>query len=183
MKATSAQIIVTLGISLSSRTAGRSVRLHARRPSARRLSSQAFQLGPWYEGATISGTRPKLVAFVVAVLAAVCSYLVLEYTRLGKALRAAADNPTAATYMGIDVDRSPHRLRPGLRHHRGRGGLMATYNLVRALRRFDYVIIMYSVSCWAAWAASRRVLGRRHRGFVQQFSALILPPQLQNARS
>jgi branched-subunit amino acid ABC-type transport system permease component len=31
---------------------------------------------------------------------------VLEYTRLGKSLRAAADNPTAATYMGIDVDRA-----------------------------------------------------------------------------
>ena len=63
--------------------------------------------------------KAKLVAFFVAILVAIVLYLTLEYTRLGKALRAAADNPTAATYMGIDVDtRLPHRLRPGRRHHR-----------------------------------------------------------------
>ena len=47
----------------------------------------------------------RLIACAVAIVTAITLYLVLEYTRLGKALRAAADNPTAATYMGIDVDR------------------------------------------------------------------------------
>ena len=93
------QLIVTLGISLILQNGGQIV--FGSTPVAVRtpLSSQAFQLGPVYEGATIFVNKAKLVAFVVAVLAAVVLYLVLEYTRLGKALRAAADNPTAATYM------------------------------------------------------------------------------------
>jgi branched-chain amino acid transport system substrate-binding protein len=37
----------------------------------------------------------------------------MERTRPGRALRAAADNPIAATYMGIDVDRA-YRLAFGL---------------------------------------------------------------------
>ena len=89
--------------------------------------------------------KAKLVACAVAILTAIALYLMLEYTRLGKALRAAADNPTAATYMGIDVDRA-YRIAFGL----GcgitavAGGLMATYLSFGPFIGFDYVIIMYS---------------------------------------
>src|SRR4029078_3853967 len=89
--------------------------------------------------------KAKLVAFVVAVLAAVVLYLVLEYTRLGKALRPAADTQTAATYMGIDVDRS-YRIAFGL----GcgitavAGGLMATYISFGPFVGFDYGLIIDS---------------------------------------
>jgi len=127
--------------------------------------------------------KAKLVAYVVAVLAAVVLYLVLEYTRLGKALRAAADNPTAATYMGIDVDRS-YRIAFGL----GcgitavAGGLMATYISFGPFVGFDYVIIMYSgVVLGGMGSIFGAFWGGVTVGFVQQFSALILPPQLQNA--
>lgn len=177
------QLIVTLGISLILQNGGQI--LFGSTPVAVRtpLSSQAFQLGPVYQGATVFVNKAKLVAFVVAVLAAVVLYLVLEYTRLGKALRAAADNPTAATYMGIDVDRS-YRIAFGL----GcgitavAGGLMATYISFGPFVGFDYVIIMYSgVVLGGMGSIFGAFWGGVTVGFVQQFSALILPPQLQNA--
>jgi hypothetical protein len=63
--------------------------------------------------------KAKLLPFVVAVLVAVVLYLVLEYTCLGKALRAAADGGQLHGHRRGPV--LPHRLRPGPRHHGRRG--------------------------------------------------------------
>jgi branched-chain amino acid transport system permease protein len=142
-----------------------------------------FLIGPLYHGATVFLNKAKLVAFFVAVLAAVALYVTLEYTRLGKALRAAADNPTAATYMGIDVDRA-YRIAFGLGSGitAVAGGLMATYISFTPFVGFDYVIIMYSgVVLGGMGSIFGAFWGGVTVGFVQQFSALILPPQLQNA--
>jgi branched-chain amino acid transport system permease protein len=177
------QLVVTLGISLILQNGGQI--LFGSTPVAVRtpLSSEAFLIGPVYHGATVFLNKAKLVAFFVAVLAAGVLYVTLEYTRLGKALRAAADNPTAATYMGIDVDRA-YRIAFGL----GcgitavAGGLMATYISFTPFVGFDYVIIMYSgVVLGGMGSIFGAFWGGVTVGFVQQFSALILPPQLQNA--
>ena len=107
----------------------------------------------------------------------------MEFTRIGKALRAAADNPTAATYMGIDVDRV-YRIAFGLGSGITAiaGGLMATYLSFGPFIGFDYVIIMYSgVVLGGMGSIMGAFWGGLTVGFVQQFSALVLPPQLQNA--
>ena len=44
-----------------------------------------------------------------AVACAVALYLFLTRSSLGRALRAAADNPIAAAYVGVDVDRAQER--------------------------------------------------------------------------
>ena len=89
--------------------------------------------------------KARLVACAVAIIVALALYFLLEYTRLGKALRAAADNPTAATYMGINVDRA-YRIAFGIGSGITAiaGGLMATYLSFGPFVGFDYVIIMYS---------------------------------------
>ena len=177
------QLIVTLGISLILQNGGQIV--FGSTPVAVRtpLSAEAFLIGPIYGAATVFLNKAKLVAFFVAILVATVLYLTLEYTRLGKALRAAADNPTAATYMGIDVDRS-YRIAFGLGSGITAiaGGLMATYISFGPFVGFDYVIIMYSgVVLGGMGSILGAFWGGLTVGFVQQFSALILPPQLQNA--
>ena len=62
------QLVVTLGISLILQNGGQI--LFGSTPVAERtpLSSQAFQIGPIYQGATVFLNKAKLVAFFVAVL-------------------------------------------------------------------------------------------------------------------
>jgi branched-chain amino acid transport system permease protein len=137
------QLIVTLGISLILQNGGQIV--FGSTPVAVRtpLSAEAFLIGPVYGAATVFLNKAKLIAFFVAILVAIVLYLTLEYTRLGKALRAAADNPTAATYMGIEVD-TAYRIAFGLGAGitAVAGGLMATYISFGPFVGFDYVIIM-----------------------------------------
>jgi branched-chain amino acid transport system permease protein len=177
------QLIVTLGISLILQNGG--LILFGSTPETVKtpLSSSAILIGPFYGDATIFLNKARLIACGVAVLVAVALYLLLEYTRLGKSLRAAADNPTAATYMGINVDRT-YRVAFGLGSGitAVAGGLMASYLSFGPFVGFDYVIIMYSgVVLGGMGSILGAFWGGLTVGFVQQFSALILPPQLQNA--
>ncbi|HXT80340.1 MAG TPA: branched-chain amino acid ABC transporter permease [Acetobacteraceae bacterium] len=177
------QLIITLGISLILQNGGLivfgSTPLTVRTP----LASRAVEIGPIYGDATIFLNKARLIACAVAIIAAVSLYLLLEYTRLGKALRAAADNPTAATYMGIDVNRA-YRIAFGLGSGITAiaGGLMATYLSFGPFIGLDYVIIMYSgVVLGGMGSILGAFWGGLTVGFVQQCSSLILPPQLQNA--
>ena len=177
------QLIVTLGISLILQNGGMivfgSTPVTVRTP----LSSSAFQVGPIFGDATIFLNKAKLIACAVAIVTAIALYFLLEFTRIGKALRAAADNPTAATYMGIDVDKY-YRMAFGLGSGITAiaGGLMATYLSFGSFIGFEYVIIMYSgVVLGGIGSIMGAFWGGLTVGFVQQFSALILPPQLQNA--
>ena len=177
------QLIVTLGISLILQNGG--LILFGSTPETVKtpLSSSAILIGPFYGDATIFLNKARLIACGVAILVAVALYLLLEYTRLGKSLRAAADNPTAATYMGINVDRT-YRVAFGLGSAitAVAGGLMASYLSFGPFVGFDYVIIMYSgVVLGGMGSILGAFWGGLTVGFVQQFSALILPPQLQNA--
>jgi branched-chain amino acid transport system permease protein len=177
------QLIVTLGISLILQNGGMivfgTIPVTVRTP----LSSSAFLIGPIYGDATIFLNKAKLVACAVAIITAVVLYFVLEFTRVGKALRAAADNPTAATYMGIDVDkyyRMAFALGSGITAIAG--GLMATYLSFGSFVGFDYVIIMYSgVVLGGIGSIMGAFWGGMTVGMVQQMSTLVLPPQLQNA--
>jgi branched-chain amino acid transport system permease protein len=177
------QLIITLGISLILQNGGMivfgTIPVTVRTP----LSSSAFLVGPLYGDATIFLNKAKLVACAVAIITALILYFVLEYTRIGKALRAAADNPTAATYMGIDVDKY-YRMAFGLGSGITAiaGGLMATYLSFGSFIGFDYVIIMYSgVVLGGIGSIMGAFWGGMTVGMVQQMSALVLPPQLQNA--
>jgi branched-chain amino acid transport system permease protein len=177
------QLIVTLGISLILQNGGMilfgTVPVTVRTP----LSSSAFLVGPVYGDATIFLNKAKLVACAVAIITALVLYFVMEFTRIGKALRAAADNPTAATYMGIDVDKY-YRMAFGLGSGITAiaGGLMATYLSFGSFIGFDYVIIMYSgVVLGGIGSIMGAFWGGMTVGLVQQMSALVLPPQLQNA--
>ncbi len=177
------QLIVTLGISLILQNGGLIVFGSTPQSILTPLSARAFILGPFPGGALLFLNQARVYACGVAIVVAIGLWLVMERTTLGRALRAAADNPVAATYMGIDVDRA-YRIAFGL----GAGitaiagGLMATYLTFTPFVGLDYVIIMYSgVVLGGMGSILGAFWGGLTVGFVQQVSALVLPPQLQNA--
>ncbi|HVH80463.1 MAG TPA: branched-chain amino acid ABC transporter permease [Stellaceae bacterium] len=178
----SGQLIVTLGISLILQNGG--LILFGSTPQSVRtpLSAKAFILDLG-DDTMLFLNQGRVLACIVAIAIAVALWLLMERTRLGKALRAAADNPVAATYMGIDVDRA-YRIAFGLGAAITAiaGGLMATYLSFTPFVGLDYVIIMYSgVVLGGMGSILGAFWGGLLVGFVQQVSALVLSPQLQNA--
>ena len=126
--------------------------------------------------------KARGLAALVSIAVAICLYLFIARTRLGKSLRAAADNPQAATYMGIDVDRA-HRIAFGL----GTGvtaiagGLVATYYPFQPYVGLEFVIVMYAgVVLGGMGSIVGAFWGGMIIGLVQQLSTLVLPTQLQN---
>lgn len=72
------------------------------------FSAEAKSIHVSYETAVISfaGLRfsiPRMVAFFAALIIASGLFLFLQYTRVGKAIRAVSQSRDAATLMGIDV--------------------------------------------------------------------------------
>src|SRR3546814_4860374 len=69
------------------------------------LSSSAWEIGPlWGDFVSIFVNKSRGIAALVSVATIIVLAALIGRTRLGKSLRAAADNPEAATFMGIDVD-------------------------------------------------------------------------------
>ena len=121
-------------------------------------------------------------AAVVAVIAVVAFGALMGYSRLGKSLRAAADNPEAAVYMGIDVERA-HRLAFGFGVAMTAigGGLLASGGPFQPYVGLEYVIVMYAgVVLGGLGSISGAFLGGLTIGLVQQLSTLVLPTPLQN---
>jgi branched-chain amino acid transport system permease protein len=177
------QLIVTLGLSLIFQNGGLLVFGSTPQTVRTPLAARAFLIDGFYGDDVVFINKARLIACAIAIVVALALYLVMEYTRLGKAMRAAADNPTAATYMGIDVNRT-YRLAFGIGSGITAiaGGLMATYLSFDPFIGFAYVVIMYSgVVLGGMGSVMGAFWGGLTVGFVQQCSALVLPPQLQNA--
>jgi branched-chain amino acid transport system permease protein len=182
LEAHQAQLIMTLGISLVLTNGG--LMLFGSTPVSinTSLSSQAFVFGPFgSEGLTIFLNKALVLAAFVAVATTVALYFLLQRTALGKRLRAAADNPTAALYMGIDVTRS-YRITFGLGIGltAAAGVMVATYYPFQPYVGLDFIVIMYAgVVLGGMGSVMGSFWGGLIIGLVQQLSSLFLPLQLQ----
>jgi branched-chain amino acid transport system permease protein len=179
-----AQLILTLGVSLVLQNGG--LILFGSTPQSVRtpLSSRAWEIPLLYDKfAAVFINEARAVAAVVAVVVGAALYWLINRSRLGKMLRAAADNPQAAIYMGIDVDRA-HRIAfaIGIGITAVAGGLVATFNPFQPYSGLDFVIIMYAgVVLGGMGSILGAFWGGMTIGLVQQLSTLVLPTQLQNA--
>lgn len=178
------QLILTLGISLILANGGLlvfgSMPQNIRTP----LSSSAWELGPLVgNDLSVFLNKARSVAFLVSVLVALALYLFITRSRVGKTLRAAADNPEAATYMGIDVDRAYRvAFAIGIAVTGVAGGLVATYYPFQPYVGLEFVIIMYAGVVLGGFGSIVGAFwGGLTIGLVQQLSTLVLPVQLQNA--
>jgi branched-chain amino acid transport system permease protein len=178
-----AQLILTLGISLIVQSAGLiafgSILVSVRTP----LSSSAWEVGPlWGDLISVFVNKSRGIAAAISIATIVALALMIGRSRLGKSLRAAADNPEAATYMGIDVDWA-HRIAfaLGIGVTAVAGGLLATYYPFHPFVGLEYVIIMYAgVVLGGLGSIIGPFWGGMTIGLVQQLSTLVLPTQLQN---
>ncbi len=119
---------------------------------------------------------------VMAVAAVLLVILLMARSGIGRQLRAVANNPIAALYMGINVDRAFRTaFGIGLALTAVAGVCVATFYPFQAYTGFDFVIIMYAgVVLGGMGSVGGAFLGGLIIGLVQQLSNLVLPPQLQN---
>ena len=178
------QLIVTLGISLILQNGG--LILFGSTPQTVRtpLSSRAFEIGPIYGDATLFLNKARLVACAVAIIVAIgaVSAAGVHQARQGAARRG-RQSDRGDLYGHRRRPRLSHCVRHRQRHHRDRR--RPDGHVSRRSPRssgFDYVIIMYSgVVLGGMGSILGAFWGGLTVGFVQQCSALVLPPQLQNA--
>lgn len=178
------QLTLTLGLSLV--LANGALIVFGSTPVTMRnpMSSSAWELGPLFgTELTLFLNQGRTVASVVALAVAAAVAVFIARARIGKMLRAAADNPEAATYMGIHVGRA-HRLAfaIGAAVTAIAGGLIATYYPFQPYIGIEFVIVMYAgVVLGGMGSVGGAFWGGVTIGLVQQLSTLVLPNQLQNA--
>jgi branched-chain amino acid transport system permease protein len=178
-----AQLTLTLGLSLVLQNAGLIAFGSTPQSITTPLSSNAWEFSLFTDGPTIFFNQARVLAFAIAVIVIIAVTLFIGKTRHGKVLRAAADNPEAATYMGIHVGHA-HRLAFGVGAAVTAiaGGLVATYYPFQPYVGIEFVIIMYAgVVLGGMGSTIGAFWGGMTIGLVQQFSTLVLPTQLQNA--
>jgi branched-chain amino acid transport system permease protein len=171
-----AQLILTLGIGLVLQNGG--LILFGSTPIAvmTPLSRESWEFG------AVLLNQARSVAFVAAIAIALATYLFLIYSRTGRGLRAAADNPTAAIYMGVNVTKA-HRIAfsLGVAVTAVAGGLLASSQSFQPYIGIDFVIVMYAgVVLGGLGSIMGAFWGGLTIGIVQQMSTLVLPYQLQN---
>ncbi|MGH7419355.1 MAG: branched-chain amino acid ABC transporter permease, partial [Candidatus Rokuibacteriota bacterium] len=133
-----AQLILTLGLSLIITNATTMILTPMPRGIRAAYATQAFVVGP------ILLNQARSYAFLMALLLAGAVYAFLTRTDLGKALRAAADEPEAAGYQGIDV-RAMHGLAfgVGIALVAAAGGLLATYHPIEPTVGVNFIVLMF----------------------------------------
>lgn len=173
------QLVMTLGISLVLANGG--LMIFGATPASINLpvSSQAWVLGG--EDILVFFNKARVLAALVAVATTVGLYVLLQRTDLGRKLRAAADNPLAATYMGIDVLKSHHiTFGLGFALTAAAGVMVATYYPFQPYVGLDFIVIMYAgVVLGGLGSIIGSFWGGLIIGLVQQLSTLFLPLQLQ----
>lgn len=125
---------------------------------------------------------PYLAAFVVSLVAGAALYLFLERTRLGRAIRATAQNPLAAQLMGINTRRMysvAFGLGTGLTALGG--AVILPYGSVFPTVGDQYVLLMFTaVVLGGLGSVIGALVGGLAVGLVQSLSTLLFPVQLQN---
>lgn len=177
------QLILTLGIALILQNGAQILLGSGPRAVISPLSSSAWEIPLRYDDfATLFINKARMINAVIAVVLSLALFWFIKVTRLGKSLRAAAVNPEAALYMGINVARA-HHLAFGLGTAIAgiAGGLLVVYYPVQPHVGVDFIIIMYAgVVLGGMGSVPGAFWGGMTIGLVQQLSTLVFPIQLQN---
>ena len=179
-----AQLILTLGLSLVLSNMALLIFGSSARTVQSTLASSSWTVGPFTSGAiTVFVNQARAIGCLAAIVTSIALYLFVQKTRAGTSMRAAADNPTAATIVGVDVQSAYARaFAIGTGATALAGGLIAMYYPVSPYIGVEFVIIMYAgVVLGGMGSMLGAFWGGFTMGLVQQLSTYFMPFQLQNA--
>ncbi|MCO5091013.1 branched-chain amino acid ABC transporter permease [Bosea sp. (in: a-proteobacteria)] len=176
------QLILTLGISLVLQNAALMVFGSTPKSIRTPFSTQAWEIGPLIgDDVFLFFNKARVLSALAACVIALGLALFMGRSAIGRRLRAAADNPTASIYMGIDVD-AAHRMAFGLGIALTAiaGALIAVSVPFQPYSGLEYVVLMYAgVVLGGMGSVAGAFWGGLIIGFVQQMSQLVMPVQLQ----
>jgi branched-chain amino acid transport system permease protein len=179
-----AQLILTLGLALILQNGALFLLGSVPTSAATPLSSSAWEVPLLYdEFSAVFLNKARTIDALLSVAIAFGLFWFVANTRVGKSLRAAAINPEAALYMGIDVTRAHHvAFGLGTAIAGVAGGLIAIYYPAQPYVGVEFIIVMYAgVVLGGMGSIVGAFWGGMTIGLVQQLSTLVLPLQLQNA--
>lgn len=172
-----AQLILTFGILLILQNAILTLYGSSSQTISIPYSTTAVYLGP------ISLNQAKLIAFIFAVFTAAAVYVFLRRTEFGRAIRATANNPKAASYVGINV-RWVYMIAFGLgiALTASAGALLVMYYPASPTVGFDFIVLMFVVVVAGGLGSVKGALiAGLLIGIIENLSTVWLPLELQPA--
>jgi branched-subunit amino acid ABC-type transport system permease component len=171
-----AMMIVSIGLSLAARSVFQLVFTGVFKPYAQYNVQKGVDIGP-------ITTSPKdiwIIGIVLVVIVGVAS--LLQYARIGKAMRAVSDNPDLAASSGIDVDhviRVVWALGAGLA---ALGGILfAIQQQVQFEMGFKLLLLMFAgITLGGLGTAYGALVGSIVVGLFVELSTLFIPTELKN---
>ena len=171
-----AMMIVSIGLSLAARSLFQLLFGGVFRPYRQFYRQDGIDIGP-------ITTTPKIlwmIGLIIVVIVAIAS--LLQYTRIGKAMRAVADNGDLAASSGIDVDRVV------LFVWALGGGLAALGGILFGLQQqvqfemgFRLLLLMFAgITLGGLGTAYGALIGSFVVGMFIELSTLIVPTELKN---
>lgn len=140
-------------------------------------SSEAYR----FLGFTVN--QAKAIAFVFALGASGVTFAFLRYTEFGRAIRATADNSSAAQYAGINVRRVyMAAFGLGIALTGCAGALLVMYYPVSPTVGFDFIVLMFVVVVLGGLGSVKGALvAGLLIGVIEGVSTVWLPLELQPA--
>ena len=171
-----AALVVSIGLALLLRYAYLYIFGGGSRSYAQYATQPPVQLGP------VSLPPRDLVIIAISILVLVGVGLALQRTKLGKATRAVADNPSLAASSGIDVDRVINVVWVAGTALAVLGGVfLALSQQVGFLLGFNILLLLFAgVTLGGLGTAFGALVGSLVIGLFTQLSTLVIPAELQN---
>jgi branched-chain amino acid transport system permease protein len=172
-----AMMIVSIGLSLLVRNYFQFLFGASVRPYNDYVIQKGVDIGP------VTAAPKDVWVILLSIVVLVLFALFLQYTKLGKATRAVADNPDLAASSGIDVDRVISvvwALGGGLA---ALGGIaFAVSERVGFSMGFQLLLLMFAgITLGGLGTAYGALLGSLIVGILVQVSTLFIPIELKNA--
>ena len=148
---------------------------------APRIINQPYSTGTWRIG-NILLNQAQTYSLLISVAIIIGLFLFLNRTMIGKAIKAAADDPQGCAYMGINL-RSVYAIAfgIGIATTAAGGCLMATYRSFHPFYGESIIVILFaSVILGGMTSITGALLGGLIIGIIQQVSGMVFTIAVQN---